>query len=376
MEVSKKILYIRSGPYELSFDNYNLQEIGLGKAFCKEGYDFDLLYYSKENRDQIIEVENKRIKVLWRKGIKILRTGIYPQILKKSFLSKYDTVIVSEYSQLMSILVSILHKNTYIYNGPYYNMFKIPFVEKIYDNLFINFINKNVIKIFSKTERAKQFIEKKGIVNVEVVGVGLDSTKFDKEKYLKKETENLLEKMKNKRNILYVGAIIKRKNVELIINAFNEIKKDKKYEDVQLVLIGKGEEKYVKQCFSLLTKEAKLNVIHESFIENAQLKFIYEKSEIFLLPSFQEIFGMVLLEAMYFGLPTISSNSAGGETLINSNYNGVIVNSYNENEWKEKICALLDNKKLRINMGMKAKETIENNFMWDSIVCKMMKEIK
>lgn len=376
MEVSKKILYIRSGPYELSFDNYNLQEIGLGKAFCKEGYDFDLLYYSKENRDQIIEVENKRIKVLWRKGIKILRTGIYPQILKKSFLSKYDIVIVSEYSQLMSILVSILHKNTYIYNGPYYNMFKIPFVEKIYDNLFINFINKNVIKIFSKTERAKQFIEKKGIVNVEVVGVGLDSTKFDKEKYLKKETENLLEKMKNKRNILYVGAIIKRKNVELIINAFNEIKKDKKYEDVQLVLIGKGEEKYVKQCFSLLTKEAKLNVIHESFIENAQLKFIYEKSEIFLLPSFQEIFGMVLLEAMYFGLPTISSNSAGGETLINSNYNGVIVNSYNENEWKEKICALLDNKKLRINMGMKAKETIENNFMWDSIVCKMMKEIK
>ena len=45
---NKRILYIRLAPYILSFDNYNLQEVGLGKAFCKMGYDFDIIYYAKE----------------------------------------------------------------------------------------------------------------------------------------------------------------------------------------------------------------------------------------------------------------------------------------------------------------------------------------
>lgn len=371
MEVSKKILYIRSAPYELSFDNYNLQEIGLGKAFCKEGYDFDLLYYSKENRDQIIEVENKRIKVLWRKGIKILRTGIYPQILKKSFLNKYDIVIVSEYSQLMSILVSRLHKNTYIYNGPYYNMFKIPFIEKVYDLLFVTYINRNIVKIFSKTERAKQFLEAKGIKNIEVVGVALDTNKFDNEKLIDDATRDLLKKMENKKNLLYVGSIIKRKNVELIIKAFNELKKKTKYKDVQLILIGKSKESYINKCFSLLEEEAKNDVIYQPIIENSQLKFIYEKSDIFLLPSFQEIFGMVLLEAMYFGVPTISSNSAGGETLIQNGNNGIIIDEFDEIKWKDKISFLLDDEKVRQEFREKSKKTIRDRFIWSSIVKKM-----
>ena len=91
---NKKILYVRSAPYELNFNSYNLQEIGLGTAFCKVGYDFDLIYYSKRNKDQIIEVGNNRIKILWRKGIKLLRTGIYPQILnKKSYIFSINGIL-------------------------------------------------------------------------------------------------------------------------------------------------------------------------------------------------------------------------------------------------------------------------------------------
>ena len=255
-------------------------------------------------------------------------------------------------------------------------MFKIPFIEKIYDFLFVKYINKNILKIFNKTERAEKFIANKGISNSEVVGVGLDINKFTNEKYVKELTQNLLEKMKNKRNILYVGSIIKRKNVELIIRAFNEIKKYKQYKDVQLILIGKGEKKYIDSCISLLSKETKSSVIYEPFIENAQLKFIYEKSEIFLLPSLQEIFGMVLLEAMYFGVPTISSNSAGAETLISNEENGIIISEFDEDIWKEKICFLLDNESMRKKIGDKARETIINNFMWDNIVKKMKNHIK
>ena len=137
-----KILYIRSAPYEADIKSYNSQEIGMATAFKKMGCVCDILLYTKNNNhDEIIENDGQKIRILWRKGIKVLRSGIYPSILKKAFLSQYDAVICSEYSQIMSVLLLKKHHNVYIYNGPYYNLFKIKITEKIYDLLFCGYIN-------------------------------------------------------------------------------------------------------------------------------------------------------------------------------------------------------------------------------------------
>ena len=147
----KRILYVRSGPYQLDLDSYNSQELGLATALNELGFSCDIMCYtSGKNRDEIIENSGVKIKVLWRKGIRLLRSGIYPMILKKSFLSEYDIVICSEYSQIMSVLLLWRHKNVYIYNGPYYNLFKIKFLEPIYDKLFCKYINKRAKKVFCK----------------------------------------------------------------------------------------------------------------------------------------------------------------------------------------------------------------------------------
>ncbi|OYS90938.1 glycosyl transferase family 1, partial [Limosilactobacillus reuteri] len=129
---TRKILYVRSGPYKVNLNGYNLQEIGLGKAFCKKGYDFDILYYSDENKIELIDTPQNNLRILWCKGIRLLRSGVYPKILKKEFLKKYDYIIVSEYSQIMAVLLSGLHSNVYVYNGPYYNLFKLKLIEPIY----------------------------------------------------------------------------------------------------------------------------------------------------------------------------------------------------------------------------------------------------
>lgn len=371
-----KILYIRSGPYELNFDNYNLQEVGLGKAFCRAGYDFDILYYSKENRNQIIKTDSNRLRILWRKGIKFLRTGLYLTICKKTFLNRYDAIIVSEYSQLMSVIVAFQHPNTYIYNGPYYNLFKIPIVEKFYDLLFCKYLNRRVRKVFCKTEMAKEYIARKGLTNSMVVGVGLDTAKFDEEEVIESETEELLSKMDGYRNLLYVGQIVRRKNVELLIKAFVELKKRENTGDIQLVLVGKGDASYTKYCKSLLSDEISKRVIWCKFIKNAQMKFVYQVSDIFLLPSIQEIFGMVLLEAMYFGVPVISSYSAGAEILIKNGKNGVIVKEFDECKWKLAIEKILNNPQKAKNYGKVARNTICSEFLWDGIASKMIKTIR
>ncbi len=368
-----KILYVRSGPYELSFDSYNLQEVGLGKAFCSLGYDFDIVYYTKKKeRIQNIYTAENHLRILWTRGVKILRSGLYPKILKKQFLTNYDIVIVSEYSQIMSFLISKKHKNTYIYNGPYYNLFKIPFVEKLYDLLLVKSLNKNVKSFFCKTLMSKYYLEGKGIHNCTVVGVGLDPDKFESEKIIEPETLALLNKMNEKKNILYVGQIIPRKNVDLIIRAYLSVRE--KNSDCQLVLVGSGDSEYKKQCEALIPESYKDSIVWCSFIKNAQLKYVYKMASVFVLPSSKEIFGMVLLEAMYFGVPVISSHSAGADTLIVDNINGLIIDSFDSALWSQSIMNILSCQNKAKSFGNSASNTIKQGYMWLSIASKMEKE--
>lgn len=372
----KKILYVRCAPYELTFDNYNLQEVGLGTAFCKSGYDFDLIYYSKENKDQVLKVGERTLTILWRKGIKILRSGIYPFLYKESFLNNYDIIITSEYSQITSYILSKKHKNIYLYNGPYYNMFKIPFMEPIYDKLFCKKINERMKKTFCKTQMSADYIGEKGITNTEVVGVGLDVSKFEKETQIEPETQVLLDKMKNHRNILYVGSIIPRKNVEFLMRVFGEMKKKgDSYKDVQLIIVGKGTASYINRCKSIISEDVEESVIWCNFIKNTQLKFIYHAAQLFMLPSVHEIFGMVLLEAMYFGLPVISSNSAGASTLIKNGDNGVLIDDFDKERWVRETIRILDSDNVSNKYSINATETIKNYFLWDRISEKMISSI-
>lgn len=373
----KRILYIRSGPYQINLNAYNSQEIGLSKAFEDKGICCDIVYYhSERDFDQVIKKGDKSINIFWRKGFRLLRSGLYPQVLKKDFLKQYDAVIVSEYSQIMSVILSKLHDNVYIYNGPYYNLFKIPFLERIYDALFCKTLNKNVKKIFCKTEMSKEYLEKKGFKNCVAVGVGLDTEKFDNEKIIEPETIELLKKMDGYRNLIYVGSVSKRKNIALLIKAFNIIKSDKQNRDVQFVIIGKDEGGYFEECKKIVEPQTESSIVYKPFIKNSQLKFIYQQADIFLLPSVKEIFGMVLLEAMNFGLPTVASGSAGAKTLIENGVSGVVLDDFSDEKWANAIQELLDSEKKRKFMGNAASELIRKHFTWESIVDKMLEWIE
>lgn len=375
-KIMKKILYVRSGPYQVDTKSYNLQELGLAKAFAEKGIQCDVLYYhKKKNFDQIISRGGYKIKVLWRKGIRLLRSGIYPQILNREFLSRYDAVIISEYSQIMAVFLCRLHPNTYIYNGPYYNLFKISFVEKIYDTLFVKLLDRKVKCVFCKTEMAKDYLETKGFTRCVPVGVGLDTEKFDEEKEIEPETQELLMKMQNHKNIVYVGTISKRKNVRVVAKAFDLIKENGDLE-TQFVVIGKDENGYWKECEEQFGDKARNNVIRVPYIKNAQLKYIYPKVDVFVLPSIQEIFGMVLLEAMYFGASTIASGSAGARTLIEKGKSGYIIENFEPECWALKIIKLLENEQLKNEIGKAGSERIRKQFMWNCIAEKMLEEMK
>ncbi|MGU9155285.1 glycosyltransferase family 4 protein [Clostridium perfringens] len=363
---NKKILYVRSGPYKVNLNSYNLQEVGFSKSLCDKGFSCDILYYSNFNKDEEIYSNNNcNVRILWRKGIKILRTGIYPQILKKKFLSRYDLIIATEYSQIMTILMSKLSNNVVIYNGPYYNLFKIKFIEKIYDKLFVNVINKNIKQVFVKSDLAKEYLIKKGIKNISVLGVGLDISKFELDNKPSNKINKLIEFMKKNKCLLYVGSLDDRKNFRFTLKVFEKVNNINP--DIKLVVIGKGKRGYVENCFKEIKNETKKNIIHINELDNNYLKFVYKEADIFVLPSKLEIFGMVLLEAMYFGVPTITSVNGGSSTLIKNNINGIIMNNFDENNWCNNILNLINNKDLSEKIKENSKNTIKNNFNWNSI---------
>ena len=71
-----------------------------------------------------------------------------------------------------------------------------------------------------------------------------------------------------------------------------------------------------------------------------------KKSDLFLLPSESESFGLVALEAMSFGVPVITTSSGGVTELVMNNKNGFTCNVGDVNEMSNKSIKLLDDKKL------------------------------
>src|SRR5690606_7586510 len=136
---------------------------GLCTEFVKQGHDCDLIYYTK--KAETVEkhgVGNNTLTIMWMKGIKILRTGYFPKIANRDFLGQYDKIIVSEYSQIMTYLISRLHPNVYIYNGIYYNLFKIGFMQSLFDWIITPRVIKKVKHTFTKSVLSEQFLASKG----------------------------------------------------------------------------------------------------------------------------------------------------------------------------------------------------------------------
>lgn len=369
-----KIMYLRSGPYEPSEKSYNLQEVGMLSELCKNGHDCDLFYYGKHKKSQIRTFSNgKSLKINWIKGIRLMRSGVYPSLLNKKRLLNYDCIICSEYSQIMTVLLSLLHPNVFCYNGPYYNLFKIKSVEKLYDKLFTNLLNHNINCFFCKSPLAEKYLHSKGIKKTKVIGVGQNMQKFlveDKE-VPSQNVKQIISEM-DEYTFLFVGTIDNRKNFPFLLRSFAlAFDRDSR---INLLVIGHGNENYISKYMSMLTKKQASNIRIINFVPNDQLKFIYPEARALLLPSKLEIFGMVMIEAMSCGLPVISSFNGGSECLIKSHQNGVVADISNEYSWSDAIILLLDNS-IRKSYSENCVITINNNFTWSKIVKSMEKEI-
>ena len=77
----------------------------------------------------------------------------------------------------------------------------------------------------------------------------------------------------------------------------------------------------------------------------------FEKCDIFVFPSYNETFGLVLLEAMSYRKPIVTTNEGGIPDIVKDGENGLIAERKNPESLAECIARLLDDKEARLKMG-------------------------
>ncbi len=180
----------------------------------------------------------------------------------------------------------------------------------------------------------------------------------------KKANKNASKKVHDKYNlsggyVLYVGVLEPRKNIEGLLQAFNEIKKTNK--KIKLVIAGKTGWMY-EQIFSLV-KELRLNeqVTFTGYVDDEELYWLYREAICLCYPSFYEGFGLPVLEAMAVGCSVITSNNSSLKEIARGA--GILVDPHNQKEIVAALTNVIENKKLRTELIIKGKQRAEQ-FSW------------
>jgi glycosyltransferase involved in cell wall biosynthesis len=156
-----------------------------------------------------------------------------------------------------------------------------------------------------------------------------------------------------KNRIVYVGRLSPEKNLDLVINLVNDLPW------LQLDIYGVGpQEQELKHL-------AQKNIVFHGSIPNSKLEEAFVKADFFILPSKSETWGLVVEEALYFGLPVIVSDRCGASELIDNNINGIILVFENI---KQEISDCLEEKKYRF-YRLQSKNLINEKKDIDQVVC-------
>jgi glycosyltransferase involved in cell wall biosynthesis len=157
------------------------------------------------------------------------------------------------------------------------------------------------------------------------------------------------------KRIISIGRLSKEKGFIDLLEIFKKVHKLKT--DWRLDIIGDGNEKQTLQQY-IDSNNLNENVRLHGYQGKQYINDLLEKSSLYCMTSFTESFGIVLIEAMSYGIPCIAFTSAeGANDLIINKENGYLINNRNKEEYINKIIELIDNKELRIKMGEKGIKT-------------------
>lgn len=221
-------------------------------------------------------------------------------------------------------------------------------------------------KCLTKTERVRDELYQRGVNHIEIAHVGLDTTLCNEE-YQKTDKNELRGKYgftERDKIVLFVGRFCQEKRpIDMVVIFARIYERNPEY---KLLMIGNGElfgntqelitKKGLKQAVRLITQ-----------VPNDKMWEIYSMSDYYINLNKQEIFGMALLEAMYYGCLVIAHSAPGPDAIIENGVSGWIVE-----EDDDIISHLEENNVMRVS----AKHRVMEHFTWEKTAETVMEVVR
>tara|TARA_B110000285_G_scaffold220248_1_gene271783 strand:+ start:266 stop:1426 length:1161 start_codon:yes stop_codon:yes gene_type:complete len=235
----------------------------------------------------------------------------------------------------------------------------------IFRTLLWKLVKNKIFCVTTPTFATADMLKKKNIFDTKKIRFLPDPVLNIEEIQKKRNIKNIVEQeLSSKNSLISIGRLTPQKNFSFLINAFFKISKE--YKDLNLFILGDGEEMYkLKKMVNRLGLSKKVFLV--GYKHN--IYDYLEKSKIFILPSLWEDPGFVLLEAAYLNKTILSSNCPNGpvEILDNGN-NGFLFENNSFKSFKENFDNLLKENKneiyiKKIKLKKKCKEfTLFNHY--------------
>lgn len=159
-------------------------------------------------------------------------------------------------------------------------------------------------------------------------------------------------------HLISVGRLSKEKGYLDLLKIYKKLK-DKKYK-WHLDIVGDGPERETLEDY---IKENKLEdcITLHGFKNSKEIEKLMQKSSIYIMTSYTESFGIVLLEAMSNGLPCLAFDSAeGAKEVITSGHDGYLIKHRNFKAMEKKILDLTKNIEIRKELGKNGRKKVKS----------------
>lgn len=214
----------------------------------------------------------------------------------------------------------------------------------------------------AKTKKVYAELEKCGIKCKKVVNVGLDLDLMNNSFAINQDIKKELGFSKDDIVILFIGRLVDYKRPLFACDLLKNLQCRNR--NFKMVLIGKGP----------LEQDVK-NFIHSNHLDehifyhkrvpyNCIYKYMVVSNCLINISPI-EIFGMTILEAMFYGVPVVAHHAPGPDDVLTDTVTGYLLDSFNIDEWCNCIDRAVNNK----SMIESARKKVINQFTWD-VICK------
>ncbi len=197
---------------------------------------------------------------------------------------------------------------------------------------------------------------------IHVIPNGVDMSRFRANRKTI-ETQNGF-RLKGGKTILFVGRLVKEKGVLTLLEAFHKLRQSGN--NSELVIVGDGpmREELAKEA---ARRGIDKRVTFTGFVDEATLVSAYRSSDVFVLPSLYEPFGMVALEAMASGTPVVVSDVGGLSEIVEDGHTGLKVRPGDPTQLAEALARALVDARLARRLKANGYQMARERYGWDMV---------